>query len=210
MKNRFDDSIIMEKHKQYWGHDDTPLLIFILIAIYILVAHLIPTYLIVPVNIIGPSMESTLYQDDKVILYKQGNIDYGNIIVAYAPNLEEDVIKRVMGKPGDTVWFERVAEEDYFYFHRAHEINGMYVETILKDEYYTKKSDTGKTIYKDNYPANKITLADDEYYVMGDNRANSTDSRESYVGILSKSQIKGKALFLIRDGKLSLFNKIIY
>ena len=182
-------------------------------------------------------MEPTLHHYDKVILYKQGDIDYGDIVVTYAPHIYnntenkmgEDIIKRVMGLPGDTVWFESVIlkaedinsnkDKTVYYFHRQHTLNGMTIETVLKDEYYVLRDISNNVIYGGNYTGNPVVLGENEYFVLGDNRANSLDSRTTeenptstgyYVGTVNRSDIKGKALFIIRNGKLILFNKVIY
>ena len=225
----FDNSIITERQKKLWGYDETPLFILILIAIYILVAQIIPNYVIVPVNVIGGSMEPTLYENDRVLLFKQGSIDYGDIVVVYAPNvynnitneMGEDIIKRVMGKPGDSVWFEKetIDSNTHYIFHRQHEVNGMLIETALTNEYYVLKDSNGNPLYAAEalYSETKVVLADDEYFVMGDNRGNSLDSRytlqnnpNNYVGKVKKSDIKGKALLIIRNGMPILFNKVNY
>ncbi len=232
MNNNQDYSIINERHKKYWGCDDTPLFLMLLIAIYIFIAHLIPAYIYIPVNVLGASMESTLYDGDKVILYKQGDINYGVIVVVYAPDVRrqdgsgfgEDIIKRVMGLPGDTIWFEKqtrqiqaynehnqiiTKNQDIFLLHREHTEKGMTVETVLKDEYYCKTDNNGNTLYGGNYNG-RYTLQENEYFVMGDNRSNSLDSRSAEVGIIKKEQIIGKALFIIRDGRIFLFDRIDY
>lgn len=215
--NKFDYSIINEKHKQYWSHDDTPLFVMLLFVIFIFVAHLLPTYIYIPVNIIGPSMQPSLYEGDKVILLRQGKINYGEIVVLHAPNLVnihgegEDIIKRVTGLPGDTIWFEKktVGGKETYFMHREHVVNGMTVQTVISNEYYVKKDHLGNALGSYDL-SKKWVLGEDEYFVMGDNRANSTDSRATEVGVVKREQIIGKALFIIREGKISLFKKIIY
>jgi signal peptidase I len=217
MGKDIDYSVISERHKQYWGVSDTPLFIMLLIGIYIFITYLIPTFIYVPVNVIGASMEPTLQERDKVILFKQGQINYGEIVVLYAPNIEigggfgEDIIKRVIGLPGDTIWFEQKIKENrqIYVIHREHTYNGMTVDTVIEDEYYVKKDGNGKPIYGGNYNGVYV-LKDNEYFVMGDNRSDSLDSRSPSVGIVNRSQIIGKALFIIREGKISLFKKVIY
>ena len=221
MNNSFDNSIIKEKERQLWGYDDTPFVILLFIAIYVFVSYIMPTFLILPVNVLGTSMEPTLYENDKVILYKQGQINYGDIIVLYAPDVNggEDIIKRVMGLPGDTVWFEKETEngDTKYIFHRQHTENGMIIETVIEDEYYVNKDKYGNIIYYSNdnadnvyKPNQKYTLNNDEYFVLGDNRSVSQDSRYNTVGKVQKEQIIGKALLIIRDGKISLFEKVYY
>lgn len=219
MEKYFDANLINEKQRRLWVCDDTPLLILIFIAIYVFVSYIVPTYLLTPVNILGNSMEPTLYQDDKVILYMQGEINYGNIVVIYAPEVlnhdtsqkGEEIIKRVMGLPGDTVWFEK--DGDGYAFHRKRTENGMEIETVIRDEFYVREKNNN---YSDGDHDNKykigteFTVGEDEYFVLGDNRPESLDSRSPIVGLVKKEQILGKALFMVREGRLHIFDGKIF
>lgn len=220
-QKNFDNSIIKDRQRQLWGHNETPLFILILIAVYLLVAQIIPSFIIVPVNVIGPSMQPTLYENDRVLLFKQGSINYGDIVVVYAPDVTnnetgemgEDIIKRVMGLPGDTLWFEEeeIDGKNHYILHRKHEENDMIIETALYNEYYVLHNGNGLPIYADKLYYQAIyTLAENEYFVMGDNRSNSLDSRDYRVGIVNKKDIKGKALLIIRNGVPMLFQKVNY
>jgi signal peptidase I len=219
MKNLFDINLIGEKQRRLWTCDDTPMLIIIFIAIYVFVSYIVPTYLLTPVNILGNSMEPTLYENDKVILYMQGDIDYGDIIVIYAPNVPnhytlangEEIIKRVMGLPGDTVWFEKDGED--YVFHRKRKVNGMEIETVIKDEFYViEKNDRySQSDYDTKYRiGSTFILGEDEYFVLGDNRPESLDSRSSMVGLVKRKDIIGKALFMVREGKLHIFDGTVF
>lgn len=96
----------------------------------------------------------------------------GDIIVLKDPrNPNVDLIKRVIGLPGETVQIE----------------NGqVYINDMLLEEPYIT------TRWFDNKP--KVTIPADEYYVLGDNRSNSLDSRSTQVGFVHKDLIIGKAL----------------
>ncbi|MDD4003421.1 MAG: signal peptidase I [Clostridia bacterium] len=219
MNKRFDIDFIREKQRQLWVYDDMPMLIIVFIAIYFFVSYIVPSYLLTPVNILGSSMEPTLFEGDKVILYMQGDIDYGNIVVLYAPDVYnndtrsygEDIIKRVMGLPGDTVCFKK--EEGSYVFCRTTVVNGMTVETVLRDEFYIAKKNNSLTesqldaIYKIGTTYN---LKENEYFVLGDNRLLSLDSRNENVGIVKREQIIGKALFLAREGKTYIFDNDVF
>ena len=97
---------------------------------------------------------------------------------------EEKLVKRVVGLPGETIKYE----SGQLY------VNGEPVEeNFISDD--VKKQTV--TRYGNDIP--EIKLKDDEYYVLGDNRGNSTDSR--YFGAIKKSQIKGVGMMLFAKCK---------
>ena len=127
----------------------------------------------------GRSMETTLSDKDNLIVdkitYRFNDPKRFDIVVfpfQYAQNTY--YIKRIIGMPGETVYID---EEGNIY------INGE----ILKEDY-------GKEIIVDAGRAYEpITLGDEEYFVMGDNRNNSSDSRDPVVGNISRDDIIGRA-----------------
>lgn len=126
----------------------------------------------------GSSMESTYHDGDNLIVnklvYRFEDPERFDVIV-FKPYEDQDIyyIKRVIGLPGETV---RIDESGNIY------ING----TILKENY-------GKEQIKiQGLAASEITLGEDEYFVMGDNRNNSLDSRFEEVGNVSRDQIVGR------------------
>ena len=178
------EAIIEERHRKIWGYSDTPLLILLCLAIFFTVSWLLPTFLYVPVNVLGASMEPTLYEDDQVLLFKQGKIGFGDIVVAHAPKLEggrgKDVIKRVIGLPGETIRFEvkNIDGRDVYIIHRQKQIGGMAVDIMLQDEFYVKNI----SFNKEFDDGDVYTLGEDEYFLMGDNRGDSLDSRKPTLG----------------------------
>ena len=168
------------------------------ILIAAVIALLIRGFIFEPVEVIGESMENALHTHQKVILYKLGYYFYspqrGDIIVlqiqegwlsfipfAYKipfikkiyPFPEEiDYIKRVIAVPGDTIDIK----DGYVY------VNGEKLE-----EPYVK----GRTFARNgSYP---VTVPPDKVFVLGDNRENSSDSRN--IGFIDQKRIKGKAVF---------------
>lgn len=124
-------------------------------------------------------MEPTLHHGDNLIVdkisYRFGDPQRFDIIV-FPFRYEEKTyyIKRVIGLPGETVYID----EDGF----------IYIDGSLLKESYGKEviTDPGRA-----YEA--ITLGEDEYFVMGDNRNNSSDSRDPVVGNIHRDEIIGKA-----------------
>ncbi len=153
------------------------------ISIYILVI-LVLTYCAVVflgqrTSVIGSSMEPTLSDGDNLIVdkitYRFREPERFDIIVfPYQYTQNTYYIKRIIGLPGEKV---RIDEEGRIY------INGE----VLKESY-------GKeTIVDAGLAAEEITLGNDEYFVMGDNRNDSADSRFVSVGNIKRQNIMGRA-----------------
>ncbi|MFI3212838.1 MAG: signal peptidase I [Eubacteriales bacterium] len=129
-------------------------------------------------QVIGSSMESTLNDGDNLIVdklsYRFSDPERFDIIV-FPFEYEENTyyIKRIIGMPGETV---QIDEDGVIY------INGE----VLLEGY-------GKEVIKSAGLAEEpIVLADDEYFVLGDNRNNSSDSRMPSVGNINREDIVGK------------------
>ena len=145
--------------------------------IIIVVVILIRAFIITPVRVQGSSMKSTLNNGDILLLYKLGKYNRNDIVVLKEEANNEIIIKRIIGMPGETL--EIVDGSIY--------IDGKVIED---------KHAYGKTGDYD-----KITLKDDEYFLLGDNRVVSKDSR--VFGPVKKSKIRGKIIV-----RLFPFNKI--
>ncbi len=131
-------------------------------------------------NVIGVSMEPSLYNGQKILInrfvYKLKSPKTGDVIV-FLPNGNQNThyyVKRVVAVPGDKVQI----------------INGqLYVNDIPEeDDSYDKMEDAGIAV-------NEIILENDEYFVLGDNRNISEDSRSGNIGPVNKNTIYGKAWF---------------
>ena len=139
---------------------------YVLIVVVIVVIRI---FIATPVKVDGDSMYNTLNDNDIVLLSKLSSIDRFDIIVLKENDNNATIIKRVIGMPGDKVKIRN---------------NKIYINNkIIEDEY----------AYGETSDYEEITLGDDEYFVLGDNRLISKDSR--YFGAIKKSDIKGKAVF---------------
>ena len=131
-------------------------IIFSLLILAIIFIYIIKVYYH-PVIVTGQSMEPT-YHNGQILrtdsLITKNTIKRGSVICF--KNNNDDIIKRVIGLPGDTISFK----DGY-----------VYVNSIKLEDEFDKMN---------NYPSDEIRLKEDEYYVLGDNRNNSTDSR--YIG----------------------------
>lgn len=153
----------------------------IYVAIIFTCVFIIPKYVMQRTIVDGPSMEDTLHNGDNLLVDKIspriGNLDRFDIIVfyPYGRDVNEYYVKRIIGMPGETI---QIVGSDIY-------INGE----ILEENY-------GKDpITQAGIAADPITLADNEYFVMGDNREVSQDSRA--IGPVLAENISGKEMIRI-------------
>lgn len=139
------------------------------------------------VSTVGDSMKPVLQNGDVVlvnrIVYNASRPKRGDIIV-FKPKGNENshyYIKRIIGLPGETV---EIIENHVY-------ING---EKLKEDYKTTDINDVGIV-------SEKMQLASDEYFVLGDDRENSEDSRNADVGNVKRSYIYGKAWFVVSPKK---------
>ena len=168
------------------------LLIYVVIIVFC--ATLFPKYVIRRTQVDGNSMETTLQDKDDLIVekvtYHFKDPDRFDIITFYPKgiNAKEYYIKRVIGLPGETI--QIIGDTIY--------ING----NVLK-EYYGLEPMLSGGIAKE-----PIKLGKDEFFVLGDNRNESRDSRDGEsVGVVKKKNIDGHAILRIypfsRVGKIT-------
>ena len=166
---------------------------------------LIFTYLLSIVTVDGDSMEENLFSDERVLVSQVSrHPEAGDIVVAYAAyvnvfnddgimfrhtGLQKKIIKRVIAVGGQTIDIDFKRGEVF--------VDGE----KLKEDYVTlglTHNDDGA--FSGKYP---LTIPEGYYFVMGDNRPVSRDSRSSYLGLVSQDEIMGKVLF-----RISPVNKI--
>lgn len=162
------------------------------LAIGIIIAIILTVFIGTSYTVSGESMHPTFEDKDKVIVSKisktLNHIDSGDVIIFHA-NSKSDYIKRLIGKPGDTVKYKK----DQLY------INDKKVKEPYLSE--NKKYKDGKYLTEDfnskslNGANGKAKIPADKYLVLGDNRQNSNDSRYKDVGLIDKKQIVGKVMF---------------
>lgn len=162
------------------------------LALYILaivaICWLILTYVGQRTEVSGDSMNDTLHNGDSLWIDKLSYHfkDPERFDIVVFPYEEEDdtyYIKRIIGLPGETVYID---EDGVIYIN----------DEPLEEDY-------GKEVIEENHrglAAEPVTLGDDEYFVMGDNRNNSRDSRLSDVGNIHKNKFVGKAVFRFTGG----------
>ena len=173
------------KSKEFWKE----VIIDVCIAGALALALL---FFIRPTVVKQTSMQDTLQPNDYLIVFKRAYVketpQRGDIVVFKSDLVDEKgkaklLVKRVIGLPGDEI----VIEDGEVY------INGeIYEEDYLKDGYTTGSLET--------------TVPEGEYFVMGDNRLVSNDSRYEDVGNITVDDIMGKVVF--RLFPLSSFGKV--
>lgn len=137
--------------------------------IILIVIALVRTFIATPIKVNGNSMYQTLNGKEYMILNKLGKIDRYDIVVVDTE--DDELIKRVYGLPGEKI----AIEEGNIY------INDKKIE----DKY----------AYGNTSSYEAITLGKDEYFVLGDNRVVSLDSR--IIGPVKEENIKGTTNFII-------------
>ncbi len=132
------------------------------------------------VTVVGTSMDGTLTEGETVlvnrVVYRFSNPKSGDVVV-FLPNGNDKnpyYVMRVVAAPGDTVQIKDGV---------------IYVDGFMFDEY-----DTEAVNYA-GLAESELTMGEDEYFVIGDNRNGSEDSRYASFGYLSKEYIIGKAWF---------------
>lgn len=146
----------------------------------------ITKFIFKPVNVDGESMHPTLVDHDRGfsnILAKDWEISRLDIVVVEGKgNLDELWVKRVIGLPHDTIY----AKDDVLY------VNGIKVDEDFLDEEYVDEIREKFGMFTEDF--DEVTLGEDEYFLMGDNRRYSMDSR--MVGSFHKDEIVSKGIFI--------------
>lgn len=148
------------------------------VAVVVGITFFIITFIGQRTYVSGSSMESTLSHGDNLIVdkitYRFADPKRYDIIV-FPFRYEENTyyIKRIIGLPGETIQIRD---------------GSIYIDgEILKESY-------GREVMKSaGLAAEPIELGEDEYFVLGDNRNDSTDSREPNVGVIHRDEIIGRA-----------------
>lgn len=159
----------------------TMLVYFIIV---VMVSFLIVHFIGQRTQVSGRSMEPTLYDEDNLIVdkitYHFTKPDrYDIIVFPYKENKTIYYIKRIIGLPGETIQIIG---------------NDIYIDDKRLDEHYHKEAMEEDT---EGVAIDPIILKEDEFFVLGDNRNHSSDSRDPDVGIIKKSSIIGRAWFRI-------------
>ena len=185
-----------EKKKKTVGQEILSWVLTLLAAVVI--ASTVRYFVFEPVRVDGHSMDTTLADREVMLVTKpevlMGKLKRGDVVVVRFPGRQTDsvlrlgapidvslsyhtlFVKRLVALPGDTV---------------AVQGGHLYLNDRMVDEPYVDEDKFGGRDF------GRYTLGADEYFVMGDNRANSNDSRSSSVGPLSRDMIVGHAKMVL-------------
>ena len=139
--------------------------------IIVIVVVLIRSFVVTPVRVNGTSMAPTLKGNEIMLLNRLAKIERYDIVVVKLDEQDDNMIKRIIGLPGETVEIKN---------------NKVYINDKELDDKFAN----GVT-----YNIDKVTLKDNEYFILGDNRIVSLDSR--VFGTIKEDEIKGTASFVI-------------
>ena len=150
------------------------------LAFSVLLAVILIVFIYQPVKVEGTSMMPALTDQERIFINKftyrfgSGNIERGDMIVFWFPlDRTKSYIKRVVGLPGDTVMIDH---------------GKVYVNGAALDEPYVPRE------YRDQQSKSPEIVPPDNYFVLGDHRGSSNDSRAW--GTVPRSYIYGKAVFV--------------
>ena len=153
------------------------------LAVVFILTFLFITFVAQRTRVVGRSMESTLHDGDSLIIEKvsyrfSAPKRFDIIVFPYEHGEKEFFVKRIIGLPGETV--------------RIDDYGNIFINGEQLDEDYGNDTieDPGRAI-------TDVVLGDDEYFVMGDNRNHSMDSRDESVGNIHKKEFLGRVIFRI-------------
>lgn len=145
----------------------------------VVLAVLIMTFVARTFTVDGPSMMPTFQDGQRLLVdrltYRFSDPQRGDVIVfRYPANPSQHFIKRIIGVPGDEIF---IAGGTVF-------VNGV----ALREDYINGPMFTGR-------PFGPVIVEPDTYFVLGDNRNNSEDSRDRRVGLVPRRNIVGRAVW---------------
>lgn len=157
--------------------------LLVYVVIFVIGLYIIPNYVLQRTVVDGDSMLNTLHNEESLLIdkisYIIGDPKRFDVVVfyPYGKDVEEYYVKRVIGLPGETV---QIVGSD------------IYIDGEILEENYGKDP-----IHYSGIAKEPLTLGEDEYFLLGDNREISYDSRYEEVGAVHRDYIEGKAFLRV-------------
>jgi signal peptidase I len=149
------------------------------IVITLILAIILRSFVFVFARVEGTSMLDTLHEGDRLLVskitYHFTEPEYGDIVIIDVSQSIDDYVKRIIGKAGDTIEIKN---------------NTVYRNGTVIDEPYL----IPRLAYPDFHA---VTVPEDCYFVLGDNRPVSQDSRYASVGFIAEDDIDGKIIYRV-------------
>jgi len=178
------------------------------IVIFLIILIVIYIFFIIPTEVSGKSMFPN-FDDGQILLtnrlvaqiggqgvFTNYNYQRGDVVVFIRDNGQTDLIKRVVGMPGDIVM---VAD------------SGVYINGVFLEEPYINRAERPTRAGSFMQDGVQRTVPAGSYFLMGDNRTNSLDSRDASVGFVKRERIRGAPFIrLFPTNVLSLIRRPSY
>ena len=166
----------MEKIRHKKLFRKTLLSTFATLVVVAAIAVLISTLLLPVIQVSGSSMEPNLRDGDILVLTKSQSADYSDLCCVSWQN--KLLLKRIIGMPGDSITIDADGN--------------VYRNNVRIDEPYVIEKSLGNCEL--TFP---FVVPENKYFILGDNRATSVDSRNAAIGCVGQDQIVGRVLFKI-------------
>ncbi len=149
------------------------------LGIAIVISYILVNFVFMFTIVRGDSMNTTLNNNDILFVDKLtynlfDDPQRGDVVICHYPNSEDNFVKRVVALGGETVEIKN----GVLYIDGKSNVDNWNSDHLLND-------------------MNKVTVPEDSYFVMGDNRSNSKDSRSASVGSISNDMVEGKVVFRV-------------
>lgn len=154
--------------------------LLVIVMLALVLANLTTYYLIASIPIEGSSMEPTILDKDRAIVYRRAKIEHGDIIIFFSPNDNKYLVKRIIGLEGDVIEIRYDNGANYV-FRNGNKLEEPYIKENM------------------NYTHSEILINANEFYYLGDNRNASSDSHYGYLG--NMDEVVGQVFLRINFGK---------